>query len=243
MKALILGGGTGTRLHPVTKITPKSLIDIGGKPILAHILEKLDKSKKIKEIYITYNHKFENQFHNFLEHFKFSKRIEIISDKEKKENKMPGSIGTINYFIKFKKINEDLLILAGDSIFSFEIDDFIHFYEKHKETCVAVYNLIDKKKAAKKYGVVEIDKKKKIINFEEKPLKPKTSLIATLSYILSNYDLHHLNKNTFKENAGELIAHLVENEDVYAYIFKGKWFDIGTHEDLEKARRRFKNGK
>ena len=239
MKAVILGGGLGTRLHPITKITPKSLIDVKGKPVLAHILDKLDKSKYIDEIFITYHYKFESQFKDFFEHFKYNNKIEMIIITNKKEEEMPGSIGTVNYVVKMKKIKEDLLILAGDSLFDFDIDDFIGFYEKHKKTSVSVYDFKDKKKIAGKYGVVELDKKGKIINFEEKPAKPKTSFVATLGYILSNFDLHHLDKKTFKENAGELIAHLVEHEDVYAYVFAGKWFDIGSHEDLERARREF----
>lgn len=237
MKALILGSGLGTRLYPVTKITPKTLVDIKGKPLLSHILEKLEKSEIVSDIYITYNQRFESQFSKFIEHFNYSKNIELITNKEISES--PSSIGTINSFVKTKKINEDLLVLAGDSIFSFEIDDFINFYKKCGKTSVAVYNSEGKKKTAGKYGIVELDKNNRITGFEEKPLNPKTGLISTLCYILSNRDLHHFDRNTFRENAGELIAHLVDHEEVHAYVFEGKWFDIGSHEDLEKARKEF----
>lgn len=238
MKALILASGHGTRLHPITKITSKSLIDVKGKPIIAHILDNLDKSRYIKEIYIIFNNKFTAQFHHFLSHFKYNKKIEFVTDKHKLEKEMPGSIGTINYFVKLKNINEDLLVIAGDNLFKFNIDDFIKFYNKHKKTSVAVYDFKNKNKVKNKFGVVEL-KKDKIINFEEKPKKPKTSLAATLCYILSNFDLHHLDKKTFKENAGELIIHLVEHEEVMAFKFSGKWFDIGSYEDLERARKEF----
>lgn len=237
MKALILGSGFGTRLHPITSITPKSLIEIKGRPLLSYILDKLEESKNVDEIYITYNSKFKEQFINFLEKFKYIKKIELITDKNISES--PSSIGTINSFVKLKNIKEDLLILAGDSIFSFEIDNFIDFYKKHKETSIAVYDFKHRNKIARKFGVVEFGEKNKIISFEEKPYYPKTSFVATLCYILSNYDLHHLNKRTFRENAGELIAHLVRYEDVYGYVFSGKWFDIGTHEDLERAKKEF----
>ena len=238
MKALILASGHGTRLHPITKITSKSLIDVKGKPIIAHILDNLDKSKYIKEIYIIFNNKFTNQFYHFLSHFKYNKKIEFITDKHKLEKEMPGSIGTINYFVKLKKINEDLLVIAGDNLFKFNIDDFIKFYNKHKRTSVAVYDFKNKNKVKNKFGVIEL-KKDKIVSFVEKPKNPKTSLAATLCYILSNFDLHHLDKKTFKENAGELIAHLVEHEEVRAFKFSGRWFDIGSHEDLERARKEF----
>ena len=239
MKALILGSGLGARLNPITKITPKPLIDLRGKPILAHILDNLEKSKYIDEIYITYSHKFRGQFNSFLKNFSYSKKIDLVRKKEKKEIEMPGSIGTINYFVKAKKIEEDLLVLAADSVFNFDIDDFIDFYRKKGKTSIAVFDIKDKDRAAKKYGIVEMDENGRIKSFAEKPENPATSFVAILCYAISNNDLHHLDKKTFRENAGELISHLVSNGDVYGYLFSGKWFDIGSHEDLEMARREF----
>ena len=239
MKALILASGFGTRLHPITKITPKPLIDLRGKPILAHILDNLEKSKYIDEIYITYSHKFRGQFNSFLKNFSYSKKIDLVRKKEKKEIEMPGSIGTINYFVKAKKIEEDLLVLAADSVFNFDIDDFIDFYREKGKTSIAVFDIKDKDRAAKKYGIVEMDENGRIKSFAEKPENPATSFVAILCYAISNNDLHHLDKKTFRENAGELISHLVSNGDVYGYLFSGKWFDIGSHEDLEMARREF----
>ncbi len=239
MKALILGSGLGARLNPITKITPKPLIDLRGKPILAHILDNLEKSKYIDEIYITYSHKFRGQFNSFLKNFSYSKKIDLVRKKEKKEIEMPGSIGTINYFVKAKKIEEDLLVLAADSVFNFDIDDFIDFYREKGKTSIAVFDIKDKDRAAKKYGIVEMDENGRIKSFAEKPENPATSFVAILCYAISNNDLHHLDKKTFRENAGELISHLVSNGDVYGYLFSGKWFDIGSHEDLEMARREF----
>lgn len=237
MKAFILGSGFGTRLYPLTKVIPKTLIEVRGKPMLQHILENLEKSRHIKEIYIGYNSKFEEQFRYFIEGFKSKKKIYLITDKTISES--PSSIGAINSFVKLKNIQEDLLILAGDSLFSFDMDEFIDFHKKKDATCVAIFDIKDKKRAIKKYGVVELDKHNKIIGFEEKPEHPKTSLIGTLCYILSNYDLHHLDKKAFKENAGELIEHLIDHEEVFGFLFGGKWFDIGTREDLERARKEF----
>ena len=241
MKALILGSGLGSRLYPLTKITPKCLIDVKRKPMLEHIVENLDKSKYIGEIHIVYKNRFENQFKEFANSFTHNKIIELTNDKDKNEDEMPGSIGTIDYFVKTKRLNEDLMVVAGDNLFCFDIDEFIDSYYKHnKKTTIAVYEFNDKKKVAGKFGVVELDGHNRLINFEEKPQEPKTSLAATLCYILSNEDLNHLDKKRFKENAGELIKHLVENgQEVYGFKFDGKWFDIGTHDDLETARKEF----
>jgi glucose-1-phosphate thymidylyltransferase len=240
MKSLILTAGEGTRLRPITWITPKPLLDVKGKPVLDYIVSSLDSSKNIEEIYIIYPNLFEYQFNQFEKYFKYGKKIEFLSDKHRVVNEMPGSIGAIAYVVKHKNIQDDLLVIGGDNLIDFSIDDFVAFYEsKGKKTSIAVYDIGDKQKVVKKFGCVEIDKNKKIISFEEKPIEPKSSLISTLCYILSKHDLHHLNKNIFKENAGELIQHLVNNGGVYAFEFKGKWFDIGRYEDLEKAREEF----
>ena len=239
MKSLILTGGLGSRLYPITKITPKPLLDVKGKPVLAHIVDSLDASKQIEEISIMYPHQFESQFKSFETYLGYEKRIELISDKNRIVDEMPGSIGAIAYVVKHKSINDDLLVVAGDNLFDFNIDDFINFYHTHRKTSIAVYEFGNKSEVTK-FGVVELDRNNKIISFEEKPHHPRTSLVSTLCYILSRHDLHHLEKKIFKENAGELIRHLVENgQDIYGYQFRGKWFDIGTFEDLDRARKDF----
>ena len=239
MKSLILTAGLGSRLYPLTRITPKPLLDVKGKPVLAHIVDSLDISKNLDEISIIYSHQFENQFRAFETYFRYNKKVEIISDKNRIIDEMPGSIGAIAYVVKHKNIYDDLFVVAGDNLFDFDVDDFINFYHKTRKTAIAVYDFGDKSKVSK-FGVVELDKNNKITNFEEKPHHPKTSLVSTLCYILSKYDLHHLEKKIFKENAGELIKHLVENsQDIYGYRFSGKWFDIGSYEDLERARKEF----
>lgn len=239
MKSLILTAGSGTRLYPITRITPKPLLDIKGKPVLAHIVDNLDSSKYLEEISIIYPHQFESQFKDFETYFRYNKKIELISDKHRVIDEMPGSIGAIAYVVRHKNIRDDLLVLAGDNLFDFFIDDFINFYYHKKKTSIAVYDFGNKSKV-NKFGVVELDKNDKIISFEEKPHIPKTSLVGTLCYILSKDDLHHLERKTFKENAGELIKHLVESgQDIYGYQFRDKWFDIGSHEDLERARKEF----
>ena len=187
-----------------------------------------------------YSHLFEYQFSQFERYFKYNKKIEFVSDKHKLVNEMPGSVGAIAYTVKHKDIQDDLLVIGGDNLIDFSIDDFIAFYQANgKKTSIAVYEIGDKEKVAKNYGCVEIDKNKKIKSFEEKPIEPKSSLISTLCYILSKHDLHHLDEKIFKENAGELIHYLVNNGDVYAFELKGKWFDIGNYEELTRARKEF----
>ena len=242
MKSLVLAGGEATRLRPLSYVTPKSLLDVKGKPVLAHILDNLDGSASLDEILVLYSHKYESQFIAFEQYYRYQKRLKFINDRQKNHQDDPGLIGSIAHVVRSEKIEDDLLVTAGDNLYDFRIDDFINFHNSNKrKTCIAVHEFKHKSEVAGKYGVVELKENGlKIANFEEKPHNPKTSLAATLCYILSIKDLHHLDKKIFKENAGELIKHLVDNgQDVFAFGFRGKWFDIGTYDDLMKARREF----
>lgn len=242
MKSLVLTAGQAKRLHPLSKITPKCLLDVHGRPILAHILDNLDSSLYLNEIYVSYHNDFKSQFSAFEKYYPYQKKIKFLNEGQKDPQEYPGLIGCINHIVKTEKIEDDLLITAGDNLFDFPIDSFINFYDNNKrKTSIAVYEFKNKSDVAGKYGVVELkSNSSEIASFEEKPISPKTSLAATLCYILPKEELHHLDKKIFKENAGELIKHLVENgQSVYAFKFRGKWFDIGTENDLIIARRDF----
>lgn len=240
MIAIILAAGYGTRLYPLTINKAKALIEIKGKPLLAYLLDKIEKSKIINKIYIITNNKFYNKFKEFLKNFNYKKEIELINDQTNDEKEKLGAIGDLYYGIKSLNVNEDILVMASDFLFDFEIDDFINFYKIKNRTCVAVYDIKDFNKA-KRLGVIEINKDNKIISFEEKPENPKTTLISAASYVLKKEDIELLNKYTkiedAKEALGNLITYFIKNVDVYAYIFKGRLFDLGNVSDLELARK------
>ncbi len=242
LKALILDGGKATRLAPLSHITPKSLLDVKEKPVLEHILESIANSGYIDTAYIMHAHGFRDQFDKFTGYYNHPNlKIELVDDKERNTEKYPGSVGGIAYAVKEQKINDDLLVVGGDNLYDFEMSDFINFFIQNGEkTSIAVYDFENKEEVARKFGVVELEEDEiKIKDFEEKPYEPKTALISTLCYLISKEDLDILEKEKFGSNAGELIRYLVENKEVNAYTFKGKWFDIGTFEGLAKARNEF----
>ena len=139
MKSLVLTAGSGSRLHPLTTITPKPLLDVKGKPVLDHIVSSLDSSANVEEVYIIYPSLFEFQFNQFEKYFRYGKKIGLISDMHRNVQEDPGSIGAIAYVVKHKKIDDDLLVVAGDNLFNFRIDDFVAFYEANgKKTSIAV---------------------------------------------------------------------------------------------------------
>jgi glucose-1-phosphate thymidylyltransferase len=238
IKALILAAGYGTRLYPLTLDRPKPLLPIAGKPILEHILEKIEKLDEISEILIITNNKFFDNFRNWKRSYSSQKPIKIINDNTDSDNDRLGAIGDIKFAIMKENIEDDTLVIGGDNLFDFNLKELLDFFKEKNSSIAALFDLKDKSLAAEKYGVLEIDENNKIINLEEKPKEPKTSLISTACYIFSKDDLKEIGiclKEKKKDNLGEFIAWLSKKKNLYGHTFIGKWFDIGNKEKLKEA--------
>jgi len=243
LKALILSAGYATRLWPLTKNKPKPLLDVKGKPIIEHILSHLKEMDKIDKIYVVTNEKFTPEFEDWAAGFKFPKPIKIVNDMTISNEDRKGAVGDMHYAIQEEKIDDELLVIAGDNLFEYKISDFYKFYLQKKSSVLACKDLGGKQEVAGKFGVVEIDENKKIIGFEEKPQDPKTSLAATACYLFTKEDVAEIKKymefGNKPDNPGDFIKWLSNHKPVYAFIFKEQWYDIGSFESLGRAREEF----
>jgi len=242
VKAIILAAGYATRLYPLTLNKPKPLLDIGEKPIIEHILDKLREVDGIDEIFVVTNSKFHEHFNKWLNNFKFDKKIKIIDDKTTSNEDRLGSLGDVKFVINQEDINDDMLVIAGDNLFEFSLKDMSELFKQKGTTIVALYDVEDTE-LAKQYGIVQVDEKNKMVNFVEKPAEPKSTLSSTGIYIYPKKIIPYLaefglgGENTDK--AGNFLEWLHKKEDVYCYISDKKWIDIGSIEQLERARKSF----
>jgi len=227
MKCLILAGGFGTRLYPLTINRAKALLGYKGKAIISHILDKIPKNI---DIMVNTNKKFEADFHQW--QGTINRKVEILIEEVLSEDQKLGAVGSLNFWIENKPIVEDLLVIAGDNYFEFALAQFIARYDG-KHTLVAVCDIGDKGKASQ-FGVVQIDGHR-IAEFQEKPAKPKSSLVATACYIFPQRIfplLHQYCQRGKRDNLGSFIAYLIDKDEVHAYPFTESWIDIGSVEDL-----------
>ena len=244
MKALILAAGYATRLYPLTKLYPKPLLLVKGKPIIDYIIDKLELISEVNEIYIVTNSKFISNFREWKKSIKLDKKITLVDDLTKNNQDRLGAIGDINFVIKKKKIKEDLLVVGGDNLFSGTLRGFLDFSKKNNPAVsIGLYRLKQKKDACN-YGVVKLDNHKKIINFQEKPEKPDSNIVAMcLYYMPRNYlklvKEYIQSKNKKVDATGSYIAWLKEKRNVYGYVFSGRWFDIGDYKYLNAANKNF----
>lgn len=241
MKALILAAGYATRLWPLTLNKPKPLLLIGKKPMVEHILSMVNVINDINHIYIITNSKFVKNFKDWKKSYRTKKRISVIDDGMKTLKERRGSIGDILFAIDNKRIKDDLVVVAGDNIFDFSITDFIEKSKKNSPSVTIGLFDIKNKILAKQYGVVALDGDSKITSFEEKPKKPKSTLAAMCLYYFPKEELKLIKKYKREKNpldlAGFFIRWLSKRENVYGYIFKGRWLDIGNKSSLKKANR------
>ena len=165
--------------------------------------------------------------------------IKICVEPVYNEEQSLGAIGSITYWIKNENITEDLLVVASDNYFEFDVSAFIASFNS-RNTLVAVQD-IGHVGLASKYGVVQLGGDR-IIRFEEKPPEPKSSLIATACWVLPSRVFPIMLEYSSagkRDNLGNFITYLIEEvkEDVYAFPFTERWLDIGSIEVYEALQR------
>lgn len=227
MKCLILAGGFGTRLGAFGAQKAKALVEFRNKTLLTHIVDKIPLNI---DIYISINRMFEADFRQWQKIIK--RPVKICVEDAWTEEQKKGAVSSINFWIDREGINEDLIIIAGDNYFEFNLTDFIGAYDG-KNAFIAVYDIGDKNKA-RQFGVVHLNRNR-IVDFIEKPAKPGSSLVATAIYILPQRIFptitEYCSKET-KDKLGDFISYLVCSDKVYVYSFNELWFDVGSEIEI-----------
>lgn len=244
MKAILLCAGYATRLYPLTINQPKPLLHVAGKAILEYILDALRQIRDLSDIYIVTNDKFHAHFERWNDGFSYSKNIKVINDGTKSNETRLGAIGDLEYVLKSEKIDDDLLVIAGDNIFTASLERFVDYARsKAPDVSIGVFD-VKRKDLAGKYGLIERDETGKITGFWEKPNEPPTTLASAGIYYFPKENLKLFER--FREETGRrdepgyFIQWLVGQGKVRAHVFEGFWYDIGDKQSYKKANEIFK---
>lgn len=245
MKVILLAAGYSTRLRPLTDHTAKPLLLIGARTILDLILEKVLRIKDLKKILIVVNEKFYSQFEDWRKEFTRKRPdgplIELLNDHTTSNETRLGAMGDICLALEDLGCEEDVLIIAGDNMFEGDLQTFIDLRNRHDASVLGVHKYPSLEDVRKKFGVVTANEEGRVLEFEEKPEEPQSSLAATAIYLLRREDLKHVLALNAAPHSGELNAGLLirellnQRENVYCVEIQS-WYDIGTHEDLAKVR-------
>lgn len=243
MKAIILAAGYGTRLYPLTLDKPKALLEVGGKTILDRLVKKIEAIKECKEAFIVTNEKFHKPLEEWKDTGSFSIKIEVINDRTLSNETRLGAIGDINLVLAQKNPDEDLLITGSDNLFEFELRDFVEFgNEKRPFSSLALIDIKDKKLATK-YGICNVDRNSQVLEFQEKPKTPKSTLAATALYFIPKEKVpkiyEYMKTALPKDAPGNLLKWLAGTDKVFGYVAESAWYDIGDINSLKKADEEF----
>ena len=245
MKGIILAAGYATRLYPLTLHTPKPLLPIGGEPIINYIADELSTIDPINEIYVVTNHKFAPDFRKWQKGFRCGKKISILDDGTMDEATRLGAIGDIEFVIREKKIDDELLIIAGDNFFTYSLKDYYDFYREKGRDCVCSKEINDTNKL-RQMGIAILDKRGRVMELEEKPQNPKSNTAIFASYIYRRDTTplfaEYLAEGNKPDAPGYFLEWLCRRKEVYAYVFQGECYDIGTPESYREVCERYAHG-
>jgi glucose-1-phosphate thymidylyltransferase len=239
VKAVVLAGGYATRLYPLTRDRPKHLLEVGGRPILELLLERLPLDE-LDAVYVVTNAKFAERFREWAESYPAD--VIVLDDGTTSEDDRLGAIGDLQLAIEREGLDDDLIVAAGDSIFTERLDDFARFGLERDAAAIAVYDIGDLEEM-KRLSSIGVDEESRLVTFEEKPEKPESTLAGIALYFYPRAVLplvsRYLEEGNNPDQPGRLIGWLYERTPVFAWRVPGRWFDIGTPETLAEAEQLF----
>ncbi len=242
MKAIIPAAGYATRLHPLTKDQPKHLLDVKGKAIIEHIIDKIEEIEDVDEILVVTNEKFFDNFQKWAEEFECDIPIRVFNDGTTSNDDRLGQIGDIHFALEKGNVDDDVMIIAGDNLFNFSLHGVKEVFYNKRSNVNALYD-VRSRESAKQLGIATIDNEQKIVGFHEKPEEPKSTLASIGIYLFPKENVqlfsNYLNAGNKPDKMGYFMEWLIQNDELHGHVYTEKWFDIGWHESLEEARREF----
>ena len=236
MRLLVLAAGYATRLYPLTRDRPKSLLPVGGRPMLDWLLASLEPIG-FDATYLVTNARFAGQFRAWAT----GKGVTVVDDGTTSDDDRLGAIGDIGFVLEREGIDDDLVVVAGDNLFSERLGDFGRAARQQRTPLLAIHDVGDLELVRGRYNSIEVDARGRITFFEEKPDEPRSTLsgIGLYFYPCETLPLirQYLAGGNNPDQPGRLVQWLYPRVDVYTWPVPGRWYDIGSREQLEEADR------
>ncbi|XP_024364271.1 mannose-1-phosphate guanylyltransferase 1 [Physcomitrium patens] len=231
MKALILVGGFGTRLRPLTLSVPKPLVDFANKPMILHQIEAL-KAVGVDEVVLAINYQPEVMM-NFLRDFEKSLGIKITCSQETEPMGTAGPLALARDKLDDGS-GESFFVLNSDVISEYPLRQMIDFHKKHGGEATIMVTKVDE---PSKYGVVVMDESNGCVErFVEKPQQFVGNKINAGIYLLSPRTLDRIElRPTSIEK--EVFPKISAEKSLFAMVLPGFWMDIGQPRDYNTGLR------
>jgi mannose-1-phosphate guanylyltransferase / phosphomannomutase len=230
MKAVVMAGGEGTRLRPMTSSMPKPLLPVANRPIMEHVLRLL-KRHGLSETVVTV------QFLASLVKNYFGDGEELGMELTYANEEKPlGTAGSVKNAEEALK-DDTFLVISGDALTDFDLTDLIAF---HKEKGGLVTVCLTRVPNPLEFGITIVDEDGQVERFLEKPTWGQvfSDTVNTGIYVMEPEVFDYVQADTSVDWSGDVFPQLMkEGKPIYGYIAEGYWEDVGTHESYVRPRR------
>ena len=241
MRCLILAAGYATRLYPLTENFPKPLLKVSGKPILDWLIDDLETTGEVTGYVGVSNHRFKPHFDDWAA--RRSQRIDVVDDGTSTNETRLGAVRDIQFAIDALKLDDDLLVMAGDNLLDFTLKHFVRYAMEKQTTCVMRYYERDEKRLLKT-GVLTIDDQDLVLAMTEKSPTPATHWACPAFYYYRRKDIARVDEAIAEGCAvdapGSLVAWLCQRTPIHAMEMPGRRYDIGNLASYQEVQQNYK---
>ena len=241
MKCLILAAGYATRLYPLTENFPKPLLPVGEKAILDWLVDDIDTAGVVSEYVVISNHKYAHHFDAWAK--TKAQKVTVLDDGTDSNETRLGAVRDIRFAIDTLKIDDDLLVIAGDNVLDFSLTAFIRYALAKGTSCVMRYYEPSAEKL-KKCGVALVDGEDLVLSLEEKPAEPKSHWCTPPFYYYTRSDAalvaEGIRQGCGVDAPGSFIAWLCGETPVHSMEMPGSRYDIGNLQSYEAVQKTYR---
>ena len=221
------------------------LLPLAERPMLDYLVDRIAAVPDVEEIHLVTNARFAPDF----ERWAATRSgggipITVHDDGTTSNDDRLGAIGDLQFTIDRAALDDDLLIVAGDNLFDFDLRDLIEFWRGKGDGSTIAVREIDDRELLRQYSVIEVDEKGRVISLVEKPDEPEGTLAGVAIYVLRREHVPlvrlYLNEGNVPDQPGRLFVWLYARVPVFAYRFAGDWLDIGDRDQLLEADNRMR---
>ncbi len=225
MKAVVLAGGLGTRLYPLTRKIAKSMLPVAGRPLFEYLILHL-KRHGFREIVLTLGSKRGEIVDYFGDGSKYG--VKLLHSVERRPL---GTAGSFRNAAKY--LDQRSLVVQGDLLTNFDLARITSFHARRKAMVTIALKSVRNPAG---YGIAKIDRAGKIARFAEKPRRFFSNLANAGIYVVEREALDLIPKNRFFDFSKNLFPAMLEKRlPLYGIKMRGYWFDIGTPESYRRA--------
>jgi NDP-sugar pyrophosphorylase family protein len=236
MKAILLAGGKGTRLRPLTIHTPKPIVPIFGRPFLRYQIDLLHKVPEIDEVILSLNYQPRRIEEMFGDGKDLGVKLSYVVEPQPL-----GTAGAVKY--ANKSLDEPVVVFNGDILTEVDLPAVLRLHRERKARATIVLTPVENPSA---YGLVETDPEGNVRRFLEKP-KAEEITCDTINagiYVLEPETFDRIPKDTAWSIERSFFPSLVDRGETFvAYIYRGYWIDIGTPEKYMQVHRDIMDGR